>query len=198
MPFCNSRIAVFGRPKFVRMDERGDWQADFQTDLRTKRCENLQFQGAGAHKWLLRRHNGQARGIHNSSVADDRFPCEQTSTEVRNCVDTLLSSCGHLLYRPAFGCDPADLYGWRGDDEDLALALQTPISRQFAQQWKLRILAQETGPKEMATGRLRRFSAYTRSFNCTEVTVGDSAWSYKSANREKHAAAARPGGEPGN
>ena len=47
--FRNSRIAVFGKPRIIQMDEGGEWGNDLWVDLRTDRYIKLQYQGVGAH-----------------------------------------------------------------------------------------------------------------------------------------------------
>ena len=56
-------LGTFGPPKCLQMDERGDWKNEIWTDLRAELRIKLQFQGVGAHPWLLGRRNGLARGI---------------------------------------------------------------------------------------------------------------------------------------
>ena len=79
-----------------------------------------------------------------------------------------------------------NLCGWEDRDEDLASAQDTSLSGQFAQQWKLRMMAQEAALKEIANSRNRRAAAYNKSFNCTNVKNGDTALFYK-AQRKKGA-----------
>ena len=83
-----------------------------------------------------------------------------------------------------FGSNPANLVGRGGDDEDLAFSQETSISGQVAQQWILRVTAQEPVLKEMANDTLRRRLAHNRSFNCTDANVGDSVLYFKAANRK--------------
>ena len=40
---------------------------------RMERRIKLQFQGGGAHPWILERRNGLARGIYNRPVEGDLF-----------------------------------------------------------------------------------------------------------------------------
>ena len=48
-------------------------------------------------------------------------------------------------------------------------AQETSLPGQFAQQQKLRAMAQEAAVKEMANSKLRRPWARTRSFKCADV-----------------------------
>ena len=64
-----------------------------------------------------------------------------------------------------FGANPADLYGWEDKDEDLT----------FAQQWALRIMAQEAALRGIANSRLRKLLAYYGPANCADFRIGDAA-----------------------
>ena len=64
--------------------------------------------------------------------------------------------------------------GGGGDDEDLLCPKKSSLSGQFAQQWKLHVMAQEAALK-MAASKLRSLVAYNRSFISTDVKVGPSA-----------------------
>ena len=77
-----------------------------------------------------------------------------------------------------------DLYKWEDKDEDLTFAQDTSLSGEFVQQWKLRMMAQEAAPKEIAISRLRRSLAYNKSFNCRGVQIGDTVLIYKSTKRK--------------
>ena len=78
------------------------------------------------------------------------------------------------MYRLVFLSDLMDLLG-RGDDgEDSLFAQDTSLSRQPAQQWKLRMMAHEPALEEVADGKLLRLFAYSKSFNRTDAQVGDS------------------------
>ena len=73
----------------------------------------------------------------------------------------------------ALGPNPADLFGWDDSDEDLSFAQDTSLARQFVNQWKLRMRAQEATLREVANSKLRRILAHNHKFTCTEVAVGD-------------------------
>ena len=76
-----------------------------------------------------------------------------------------------------FGSNSVDPRG-RGDkDEVLLFAQDASLSGQHAQQWELRMTAQEAATTEVATRKLRQRLAYTKFFNCTDARVGDSALS---------------------
>ena len=47
---------------------------------------------------------------------------------------------------------------------------------------RIELLCQEGAPKELANSELRRILAYIKSFNRTDVNVGDSAPLYKAVN----------------
>ena len=84
------------------------------------------------------------------------------------------------------GSNPVDLYGWEDADEDLTFAHVTSLSGQFAQQWKLRMMAQEATLKEITNSRLRRLLAFNKSFTCTDVKTGDTVL-FSNAKRKKSA-----------
>ena len=53
-------------------------------------------------------------------------------------------------------------------------AQDTSVAGQFAQQWKLRLRAQEATLKEIANSKLRRLLARNKSSNCADIAVRDS------------------------
>ena len=82
------------------------------------------------------------------------------------------------------GPNPAGVYGWEDKDEDLTFAQDTSKSGQFAQQWKLRIMAQDAASKEIANSRLRKVLAYNESFTRTNVKIGDAVIFYKAQKKK--------------
>ena len=60
---CSSRIAIFARTKCLQTDEEGKWRTEIRADFRAGLRILLQYQGAGAHTWLLERRNGLSRDI---------------------------------------------------------------------------------------------------------------------------------------
>ena len=54
-----------------------------------------------------------------------------------------------------FGSNPLDLSGWDGRDGDFLFAQDTSMSWRFAQQWELRMMAQEAVLKVAAGNELR-------------------------------------------
>ena len=62
-------------------------------------------------------------------------------------------------------------------------AQDTSIAGQFAQQYKLRMRAQEASLKDIANSRLRRLLARNKFFNCRVFDVGDSVPFYKTQSR---------------
>ena len=87
-------------------------------------------------------------------------------------------------YQIVFGSNPAELCEFEDKDGDLTFAQDSSLSRQFVQQWKLRILAQEAALREFAGGRLRNFLAYSKSFKCTGVEIRNTALGYKAQNKK--------------
>ena len=65
-----------------------------------------------------------------------------------------------------------------GNNEDLAFAQDTSVSGQLAQQWKVRMIAQEVPLMEMDNSGLRRLLAFDESSTCKDVKIGDTALSY--------------------
>ena len=60
------------------------------------------------------------------------------------------------------------------------------ISGQFAQQWQLRIRAQEAALKEIAKSKLRRLLARNKTFDCVDIKVGDLALFYKAPQKKSN------------
>ena len=116
-------------------------------------------------------------------MADGRFSGRQVLTEVQWCLNTLISASGYSAFQLAFGSYPADRYGWEDNDDDLLLSQDTSASGQFAQQWKLRMMAQEAALKEVANSKLRRQMAHNKTFNCTDIKVGDTVLFYEAPRR---------------
>ena len=71
------------------------------------------------------------------------------------------------MYQLVFGSNTVDLFQWGDDGEDLCCTQDNSLSGQFAQQWKLRMMAQGLAPKEVAEATKRRLPAKNKSFNCT-------------------------------
>ena len=101
-------------------------------------------------------------------------------------LNTLVSASGYSAYQLVFGSNPMDLYGWIDSDEDLLFAQDTSISGQFAQQWQLRIRAQEAALKEIANSKLRRLLAYNETFDCVDIKVGDTVLFYKAPHKKSN------------
>ena len=75
---------------------------------------------------------------------------------------------------------------WQGDANDLDIARDASVSGQFAQHWKLRVMALEAAMKEIADSSLRRLLAFDKSFTCADEKIGDAALFYR-AQRKKSA-----------
>ena len=104
--------------------------------------------------------------------------------EAQRCLKTMFSACGFSTYQMVFGSNPVDSIGWEGSDEDLMFAQDASPAGQFAQQWKLRMRAEEATSKEIANSKLRRVLARKKTCNCTEIDVGDMALFYKAESEE--------------
>ena len=83
----------------------------------------------------------------------------------------------------ALGSNPLYPFLRRGAYRDLQFAQDTSISGRFAQQRKFRMLAQAVAFKGVTKSKLRRLLAREKSFNCTDVAIGDSVLLYKAVNR---------------
>ena len=90
-----------------------------------------------------------------------------------------------------FGSNPADLFGWGRDDEDLLFPQDTSAPEQFAQHRKLLMAAQKAALKQSTNSEIRRLSAQNKSFNRTDAQVGDSILFHKDSSRKS--APRRPG-----
>ena len=74
-----SWLGAVGPPTCLQLDGGGESRDELWADLRAGRRIKAQFQGVGAHLWLLERRNGLARGIYNRRADDDRFANEKIS-----------------------------------------------------------------------------------------------------------------------
>ena len=111
----------------------------------------------GAHPWIL----------------DGRYAGRQLLTEVQFCVNTMLSTKGFSADLMVIGSNPADNLGCGDGDGDLLFAQDTSLSGQFVAQWELRVMAQETPPREISNSKLRRILAFNKSFDSLGVRVGN-------------------------
>ena len=98
------------------------------------------FNGAGAHPWILVRRGGLARGIYNRLAADDPCSGHQTPSIAQGRFNTLISGSGYSATpvaptrwlqpggsNPAasglvVGSNPVDPFGWGKGGEDLQFA----------------------------------------------------------------------------
>ena len=122
---CSSRLGVFGPPLKIQMDEGGEWNNELRAELRSKQQIKLLSQGAGAHPWILVRHNGPGRGICNRLREGDRLSGKQILAEAQWRLNTLISGGGFPGYQMVFGSNPADLHRWEDKDEDSTCAQDT-------------------------------------------------------------------------
>ena len=90
-----------------------------------------------------RARNGLARGIYNRMNADGRYAGRRLITELPFCVNGMLPTNGSSAYQMVFGGNPADNFGWGGEDGDLLYVQDTSLPGQFGAQWKLRAMARE-------------------------------------------------------
>ena len=93
----------------------------------------------------------------------------------------MIRASGYSALQLVFGSNPVDLFGEEEQDEDLLFAYHTCA---FTQQSKLRMRAHEAVLKEVANSTLQRILAYSGTFNCTEIKIGESALFYATPNRK--------------
>ena len=109
---------------------------------------------------------------------------EQISSEVQWCLNALISGGGFPAYRLELGSNPADVSGCVEKGGGMLSAQGTPSSGQCAQQWELRMMAQEAAQPEVASSKLRCSLAYNKTFNCAGVEIGDAVLCFKAPNRK--------------
>ena len=147
--------------------------------------------------WIRERRNGLARGIYNRLAGYDCSPGEQIIVEVQWRPYALISGGGYSAHQvgcPVLGAcsahqvvfrsNPVGLAGRDDKDEKLLFGPDASPSGRFAQQWKLRMMAQEAALNEVANCKLGKPLAYNKSFNCADVKIGDTALFYKSAKKK--------------
>ena len=66
----------------------------------------------------------------------------------------MISASGYSAFQLVFGSNPVGPYGWGDQDENLLFEQDSSVSGQFAQQWKLRMMAEEAALKEAANSKL--------------------------------------------
>ena len=90
------------------MVAEGEWKDEVRADSRAARRIKLQFQGVGAHPWLLARRTGPARGICGRPTEDDRLSSWQLPSEVLWRLYTMVSSGRFSAQQMVFGSNPVD------------------------------------------------------------------------------------------
>ena len=109
----------------------------------------------------------------------DRLSGKQILAKAQWGLGALAPGWGFSAFQMVFGSNPVGLFGWEDRDEDLAVARDTSFSGQFAQRWKLRMMAQGAALKGIANSRLRRLLARNGPFPCGNVEIGDTAPFYE-------------------
>ena len=94
----------------------------------------------------------------------------------------MISASGYSAFQLVFGSNPVGPYGWGDQDENLLFEQDSSVSGQFAQQWKLRMMAEEAALKEAANSKLKRHLAYNKTFNCADAENGDAILFNKAPN----------------
>ena len=82
-------------------------------------------------------------------AADHSPPGQRISAEVQWRLNSPISGGGYSAYQLVSGSDHVDLFGWGDKDKDPLFAKDASPSGQFADKWKLRLMAQEAAPKEV-------------------------------------------------
>ena len=89
-------------------------------------------------------------------------------------------------YRMAAGANPADVSMWQDNDDELGCVQNAAVSSQFAQQWKLRVMAHEAALEELAASKLRRPLGRNRAFQRAEIEAGNSVYYVKEIGRKSN------------
>ena len=110
------------------MDEGGERGNALWVDLCADRYIKLQYQGVGAHPWVLVRRHGLARGIYYTTHANGRYAGRQLISEAQFCLNAVLSTIGFPAYQMVFGSNPAGNFGWGDVDEGLLFAQNASLS----------------------------------------------------------------------
>ena len=88
---------------------------------------------------------------------------------------TALSHGGLSTCQMGFGPNLMDVHSWRNGDSDLDFVQDTSAPGHFAQQWKLRQVAQDASSKEIDYSKSRHLTASRATlqpFKCADVKVG--------------------------
>ena len=101
------------------MESGGEKGNELWSDFPTKPNSRLQFQGAGAHPWLLERRNASARIKIWRLAADDRVSSRTLVSEVQFRLNPMLSHGGFSDYQLVFRPSSAGLYVWHDKDSHL-------------------------------------------------------------------------------
>ena len=117
-------------------------------------------------------------------MGDGRFFGKQIPPEVPRRLNSLISGGWYSANRAVFGSNPVYLFGWEEKDDDPLFFQDAPLSGRFAQQWKLRMMAQGAALKEVANSNPRRLLAYNKSFKYTDVKIGDTALTCNGATKK--------------
>ena len=78
-----------------------------------------------------------------------------TLSELQWLPSTLPTARGYSAWQVVLNSNPAGIFGWGADDEDLVSAQDTLLSGRFVQRWRLRMIAQEASLKEVANSKPR-------------------------------------------
>ena len=105
-------------------------------------------------------------------MEDGRSLSRQILAEVQRCLNAMISAGGFSAYQMVFESSPVDPSRREDNDAELMFTQDASLAGQFSQQWKLSMRAHEAALKEVANGKLPRFLAYNRPFNCTDINVG--------------------------
>ena len=103
-----------------------------------------------------------------TAFQESRFPRE-------SCRVLTLSFWGVVIRPIGLPSEPArwTFSGWDDKVDDMLFAQESSVSGQFAQQWKLRMMAQGAALKEVAGSRLRRLWESNKSAKSTDIKMGE-------------------------
>ena len=139
----NPRICACGQPQHIQMDEGRKWEGAVRTGLRLARRIQFQLEGVGARPRILEHRNGLARGIRYRGVADGPVPGKQIPAELQWRLNALMPGGWYSAHQAACFGRGGSFRGGGIADEDLLFPQDASRSGQFAQRWKLCMMAQE-------------------------------------------------------
>ena len=129
---AGSPIAVFGKPRGVRMDGGGEWENEVWTTCCAERNTRPQLQGKGAHPRMMDCRNAFVRGIFRRPHAKGHINDRANLDEVRKFLGATpqhgrFSAC-HIV----FGANPAGLHMWKETYDEIVFVQENLASSHFS------------------------------------------------------------------